>query len=72
MEQLIAEVEAYARAAGITPQKVLRDGIGAGWGQWDGWKAGASSPTMRVADRLRAWMAQHPPETYRQAKRGAA
>lgn len=61
MEQLIAEVEAYCAAAGTSPQRVLRAAIGASWGQWDRWKAGTSSPTMVVADRLRRWMAEHPP-----------
>ena len=72
MEQLIADVETYAARAGVPPQKVLRDAIEAGWGQWDRWKSGRSSPTMRVADRLRAWMAANPPENYQQTKRGAA
>jgi hypothetical protein len=45
----------------MTPQRVLRAAIGASWGQWDGWKAGKSSPTLRVADRLRRWMADNPP-----------
>lgn len=62
MDQLIAEIEAYAAALGLSPQKVLRDAIGSSWGQWDAWKAGTSSPTMRVVDRLRAHMAEHPPQ----------
>jgi len=72
MEQLISEIEAYCAAAGIKPQRLLRDAYGAGWGVWDGWKAGTSSPTMQVVDRLRAHMAAHPPEIYPARKRGAA
>lgn len=60
MEQLIAEVEAYAAAREVTPQKVLRDAIGASWGQWDAWRAGKASPTMRIADRLRNFMRDNP------------
>jgi len=63
MEKLIAEVAAHAAACGMTPQRVLRAAIGASWGQWDSWRAGQSSPTMRVADRLRRYMAENPPVT---------
>ncbi|RAP39402.1 hypothetical protein BYZ73_20720 [Rhodovulum viride] len=61
MEQFIAEIEAYAAACSKTPQKVLRDAVGANWGQWDSWKRGASSPTMKVVDRLREFMTANPP-----------
>lgn len=61
MEQLIIEVEAYASAAGKTPALVLRDALGASWGQWDAWVQGKSSPTMRNVDRLRTYMAANPP-----------
>lgn len=62
MEQLISEVEAYARAIGQKPQRVLRDALDAGWREWDSWKGGRSSPTMARADRLRTYMAENPPE----------
>jgi len=61
MDQLIEEVEAFCAVAGWTPQRVLRAAIGASWGQWEKWKAGTSSPTLIVADRLRAWMEAHRP-----------
>ncbi|WP_439561127.1 hypothetical protein [Roseinatronobacter sp.] len=61
MEKFISEIEAYTRALGITPQKLLRDALRASWGQWNDWKAGKSSPTMRNADRLREYMAENPP-----------
>ncbi|ANB32744.1 hypothetical protein M2324_001650 [Rhodovulum sulfidophilum] len=60
MEQLIAEIEAYAAAWSKSPQKVLRDAIGASWGQWEAWKSGQASPTMRVADKLRDHMRTNP------------
>ncbi|SIO36867.1 hypothetical protein SAMN05444722_1710 [Rhodovulum sp. ES.010] len=66
MDKLIAEVEAYAAAWDKVPQKVLRDAIGAGWGQWDSWKDGRSSPTMKVVDRLREFMAANPPPERRE------
>ena len=61
MEQLVTDVRAYAAAKGQKPQKVLRDAIGAGWGQWDTWVAGGASCTLRVEQRLRAYMAANPP-----------
>jgi hypothetical protein len=61
MDELISDIEQYCAAARITPQRLLREAIGAGWGQWDAWKSGTSSPTMKVVDRLRAHMAAHPP-----------
>ena len=61
MEQLIAEIEDYARRAGIKPGSVLRSGINASSRQWQEWVDGKSSPTMATVDRLRAWMATNPP-----------
>ena len=62
MDQLIADIESYAAAVDRTPQSVLRAAIGAGWGEWDGWRAGTSSPTMARVDRLRNYMAKNPPK----------
>lgn len=62
MEKLIADIESYTSAAGITPRRLLRDVLKASWGLWDDWKAGKSSPTMRNADRLREYMAENPPK----------
>ncbi|RBO51962.1 hypothetical protein DSD19_17725 [Rhodovulum sp. BSW8] len=63
MEEFLAEIEAYAAACSKTPQKVLRDAIGAGWGQWGSWKSRESSPTMLTADKLRDYMRDHPAPT---------
>jgi hypothetical protein len=63
MDELICEVEAFAARTGGTPQKVLRDAIAAGGGQWASWKRGDSSPTMKVVDRLRTFMADLPAES---------
>lgn len=57
MEQLISDIEAYCAKRGISPQKLLRAAINAKWSQWQSWKDGDSSPTMKVADRLREFMA---------------
>lgn len=59
MESLILEIEAYATRHGITPQKFLRDVIAAPWGQWQKWKDGTSSPTMRIVDKIRDYMAEN-------------
>lgn len=56
MEKLISDIETYCAARGITPQNLLRIVLNAKWSQWQDWKTGASSPTMKVADRLRAYM----------------
>ncbi|SEN90322.1 hypothetical protein SAMN04489859_102153 [Paracoccus alcaliphilus] len=61
MEQFLADIEEYCTATATTPQRLLRASIGAGWGQWQKWKDGDSSPTMIVADRVRAYMAKHSP-----------
>ncbi|WP_421907097.1 hypothetical protein [Mameliella sp.] len=62
MEQLISEIEAYARAVERTPQAVLRTAIDAGGREWESWKSGRSSPTLARVDRLRAYMSSHPPK----------
>ncbi len=62
MEQFISEIESYCAKVGIVPQKLLRAAIGASWGQWGKWKDGSSSPTMIVADRIRAHIAANPPD----------
>jgi hypothetical protein len=72
MDELISEIEAYCARAGIKPQRLLRDAINAGHGQWAAWMSGRSSPTMKVVDRLRAYMAAHPADTYQARKPGAA
>lgn len=58
MEQLIADIEAFAAEFGITPQKLLRDAVNAEWGRWQKWKAGEASPTMLIADRIRTHMGE--------------
>ncbi|WP_232220975.1 hypothetical protein [Paracoccus sp. J39] len=60
MEQFIREIEAYTALHCISPQKLLREVIAAPWGQWQKWKDGTSSPTMRIVDKIRDHMAKHP------------
>ncbi|WP_370267445.1 hypothetical protein [Nioella sp.] len=64
MEELIAEIEAYAAVANRPPQAVIRKICGYGGGVWHSWKAGRSSPTMINVDRMRAWMRANPPENF--------
>jgi hypothetical protein len=61
MEQLIAEIETYARAARLTPQSVIRRAVNAKGSAWALWCSGQSSPTMATVDTLRAWMRDNPP-----------
>lgn len=60
MEKLIRDIETYAQTVGLKPQTVLRAAVGAGWGAWDAWRTGKSSPTVVVADRIYAYMAANP------------
>lgn len=62
MEKLISAIEAHSAATGLKPQKILRDAIGASWGQWDRWKAGEQFPRMDTVDKLMRWMEAHPPK----------
>jgi len=61
MERFIADIEAYTAACGITPQGLLRTVINAPWGQWQKWKDGKASPTLRIVDRIHAHMTANPP-----------
>ena len=64
MERFISDVETYALACGISPQSLLRKTVNAQWGQWQKWKDGDASPTMRIVDQIYAHMAENPaPET---------
>lgn len=57
MEKLISEIQDHAARQGVSPQKFLRDVIGASWNTWSKWLSGESSPTMAVADRIRSHIA---------------
>ena len=60
MEQIIREIEAYSKALGVPPERVLRRAIGASWGQWEAWVSGTASCTVRTLERLRRYMAENP------------
>ena len=62
MEKLITDIEEFCVASQIAPEKLLRLSVGATWGLWQKWKSGEASPTMKVADRVRAYMAANPPK----------
>ena len=72
MEQLITEIEEFCSANQITPEKLLRVSVGATWGLWQKWKSGEASPTMKVADRIRAYMAASQPKAGADHETGAA
>lgn len=63
MEQFIRDIEDFCARTGLTPQRLLRASIDASWNRWQKWKDGDSSPTMIVADRVRAYMAEYTPKT---------
>lgn len=67
MEKLIRDIESYAAAVGQSPQSILRRSVGATWRTWSGWRAGRSSPTMALADRVYAYMRDNPPDTAAQS-----
>lgn len=71
MEQFISDIQAYASAVGRSPQSILRSAVNAKWGTWDAWGAGTSSPTLIVADRIRAYMADNPPRGAKAAEKAA-
>lgn len=62
MEQLIAEIEAFASLRGVKPGTVLQRAGGFGGGAWGKWIAGESSCTLPMADRIRRYMAENWPE----------
>lgn len=57
MDKLISDIEAFCAEFGLTPQKLLREAINAEWGRWPRWKSGEASPTVAVADKIYAFMA---------------
>lgn len=72
MEQFISEIEQYAAAVGRTPQWVLRKAVNISWSQWESWKSGRSSPTMALADRVRAYLRANPPEQSQNSEKDVA
>jgi len=60
MEKFIAEVEAYASEVGSSPSTVIQKAGGGGGHSWKRWQAGGDC-SIRVAERIRAYMAANPP-----------
>jgi len=60
MEEFLEEIRAYARAAGLSPSTVVQRAKCGGGATWHRWESGRGSPNMRTAERLRAWMREHP------------
>ena len=56
MEQLIREVEAYARQHNVRPEWVLRQACSYPWHIWDAWCAGTAQALPRTQAKVRAWM----------------
>jgi len=62
MEQLMAEIRAYAKRRKIEPATVLQYAAGYGGGVWDKWQAGAQC-TLATAEKIRAHMRNNPPSS---------
>jgi hypothetical protein len=60
MEELIAEIEAYAAARGIKPATVVQYATSLGGGAFGKWKDG-SSCTLKTAQEIRGYIKAHPP-----------
>ena len=77
MDQLIAEIEAYAAARGIKPATVVQNATTHGGTVFEKWKSGAAVCTLTTADRVRAYMRENPAArtatpVVRSAQNGAA
>jgi len=59
MEQFLAEIEAYAAACGLKPTTVVQRAGRLGGATWAKWQAGASC-SMRIAERIRRYIADNP------------
>lgn len=62
MEQLIAEVRAYATLRDIKPDTVLQLAANLSGTTWKKWVDGKSSCTLKTMDRIRKYMADNPAE----------
>ena len=60
MDQLIAEIEAYAAAVGVKPGTVVKNATGHGNNVFPRWKAGKAACTLPTADRIRAYIQENP------------
>lgn len=60
MDKFLEEVRAYAAQCNVQPTTIIqRVGVGGG-ATWRRWESGAGSPTMRVVDRVRRYIAENP------------
>ncbi|WP_233141341.1 XRE family transcriptional regulator [Haematobacter missouriensis] len=57
----MSEIRSYAEARGILPSTVLQNAAKLGGTTWSKWEAGTASCTMKVAEKVRAYMAANPP-----------
>lgn len=60
MNEFMKMVRDYAASLKIEPSTVAQRAAGVGGGSWSRWEAGTSSPTMAVADRIKAYIAENP------------
>jgi hypothetical protein len=60
VEQLISDIEAYAKARSMTPERVLRVALNARWDTWSRWKSGEADCTTKTIRKVRSFMAANP------------
>jgi hypothetical protein len=60
MEQFMDSVRAYAAQLGVMPTTVVQRAKCGGGSTWAAWEAGASTPTHKTTDRLKAYMQANP------------
>jgi hypothetical protein len=58
MDELIKEIEAFARLRKIEPQTVIRYAAGQKPGDWRRWKAGGGC-SVRTAEKIREYIMAH-------------
>jgi hypothetical protein len=63
MDEFISEVRVYAKLVGLKPSTVIQSAGAGGGGTWARWERREGSPTLRTADRIRAWMIANPPKS---------
>ena len=60
MDQLVAEIEAYAAARGVAPGTIVQYATKLGGTAFRKWKDGESSCELATADRIRAYIRENP------------
>jgi hypothetical protein len=60
MEKLMSEIREYAKAVNRKPSYIIQKAGKCNGHVWGQWEQGASC-TLKLAERIREWIAEHPP-----------